>query len=629
MTSTSTHPLDPLTTTEIDRVTAAIRASGKLHPGGWFETITLDEPAKIELRGFEGGSGPRPARMAFVTCYEPANNATIEALVNLDDDYAIARWEKIEGVQARIGPDEFTLGGQIALADKDFQAALAKRGITDLDKVLVEPWSAGYFGIEGEDGERLAYGHCWVANDEGDNPYARPVANLHPVIDLNRRKVLRIDDFGVQELPPSGSRIRRKDNLRTDIKPLDITQPDGPSFSVDGWLVRWQKWHIRVGFDVREGLVLHQIGYEDAGKLRPIMHRASMAEMVVPYGNPGRGAFRRNAFDTGEYGIGQLTDSLKLGCDCLGHIHYFDAAVHDWTGTGRTIRNAICMHEEDFGMLWKFSDFAAGTTSVARSRRLVISSVCTIGNYIYGFFWYFYQDGTIGVEIKATGIPMPTASTNANGTTYGPVMTDGVTSDVHQHVFSFRFDMALDGDHNTATELNFAKMPKGQDNPYGNGIATTVTTLKTEMQAQREMDFASARFWKVINPNSLNAHGAPIGYKLVPGTNALPFLHEDAWMAKRAGFMFKHLWVTPFHPRERFSAGWYPNQSRGEDGLPVWTKQNRNVENTDIVVWYTLNYHHLARPEDWPVQPVVYAGFHWMPSSFFDENPAMDVPAKG
>jgi primary-amine oxidase len=629
MTGTTSHPLDPLTAGEIDRVTAAIRASGKLHPGGWFETITLEEPAKADLRAFEAGTGQRPARTAFVTCYEPANNATIEALVDFDDGCAITRWEKIDGVQARIGPDEFVLGGEIALADEAFQAALAKRGITDLSKVLVEPWSAGYFGIEGEDGERLAYGHCWVANDEGDNPYARPIANLHPVIDLNRRKVLRVDDFGAQELPPSGSRIRRKENLRKDIKRLDITQPDGPSFSVEGWLVRWQKWHIRVGFDLREGLVLHQIGYEDGGRLRPIMHRASMAEMVVPYGNPERGKFRRNAFDTGEYGIGQLTDSLKLGCDCLGHIHYFDAAVHDWTGSARTIRNAICMHEEDFGMLWKFSDFTAGQTSVARSRRLVISSVCTIGNYIYGFFWYFYQDGNIGVEIKATGIPMPTALTGETGTTYGPVMTDGVTSDVHQHVFSFRFDMAIDGDVNTATEINFEKMPKGPGNPHGNGIATRVTALKTEKDAQREMDFASARFWKVINPNKLNAHGAPVGYKLVPGTNAVPFLQEDAWMAKRAGFMFKHLWVTPYQPRERFSAGWYPNQSKGEDGLPVWTRQNRNVENTDIVVWYTLNYHHLARPEDWPVQPVVYAGFHWMPSGFFDENPAMDVPAKG
>ena len=101
----------------------------------------------------------------------------------------------------------------------------------------------------------------------------------------------------------------------------------------------------------------------------------------------------------------------------------------------------------------------------------------------------------------------------------------------------------------------------------------------------------------------------------------------EAPIAKRAGFMYKHFWATQYAPEELFPCGWYPNQHAGGDGLPRYAEADRNLENENVVVWYTLNYHHLPRPEDWPVQPCVYANFHWMPSGFFDVNPGLDVPS--
>ncbi len=618
------HPLDPLDAVEMSFAVAAVHAQGGLDASAWFETVALDEPEKAALRAYTPGSPPN--RRAFVACYEPSSNRTFDGAVDLASG-KLVHWRHVPGAQARIVMDEFVEGGRIAIADPVFRAACAKRGI-DPDKVLVEPWAAGNFGIEGEAGERLAYGHCWLPNDSGDNPYGRPIANLHPVIDLRRRRVLRVDDFGAVPLPPDSGNIVLRDGLRTDIKPFEITQPDGPSFTVEGQHVRWQKWDLRVGFNGREGLHFYEIGYEDQGRVRPIMHRASLAEMVVPYGDPTGGNFRRNAFDAGEYGVGALVDALALGCDCLGHIHYFDAWSHDWHGSPKLAKNAICMHEEDYGILWKFSNTYTDPvrSTVARSRRLVISSFSTIGNYVYGFFWYFYQDGTIGVEIKATGIPFPTGTPSGEPGPWGEPMAEGIVGHVHQHVFSLRFDMSVDGDRNAIREVNFAGLPKGPGNPQGNAIVTTVTPLKTEQSAQRVMDLASARYWAVVNPNSLNRFGKPVGYKLVPGANALPYLTPDAPVAKRAGFMFKHFWVTRYDRAELYPAGWYPNQHAGGDGLPAYTASDRLLENENVVVWYTLNYHHLSRPEDWPVQPTVYASMHWMPEGFFDRNPALDVP---
>ncbi len=617
------HPLDPLSKAEIAAAAAIVEAGGGLDETAWFETITLDEPSKDELAAHAAGEAV--SRRAYVCCYEPSSNRTFNGIADLGDGQLMG-WRHVPGAQARIVADEFVEGGRIALADEGVKAALAKRGIADTSKVLVEPWAAGDFDIASEKGERIAYGHCWAMNEAGDNPYGRPIANLHPVIDLRRGKVVRIDDYGVVPLPPGDQAIERNAGLRQDVKSLDIVQKDGPSFSVEGMLVRWQKWRIRVGFNLREGLVLHEIGYEDGGRLRPIMHRASLAEMVVPYGDPSGANFRRNAFDTGEYGIGQFLDSLTLGCDCLGHIHYFDVVTHDWHGKPKTIGNAICMHEEDFGTLWKFSNFDIGQSRVVRSRRLVISSISTIGNYVYGFFWYFYQDGTIGVEVKATGIPFPSAVAPGETSEYGRMVAPGIESHVHQHCFSFRFDMSVDGMKNAVREMNFSARPMGEGNAHGNAVKISETALTSELQAQRTMDLGSARYWRVVSTERVNRLGEATGFKLVPGVNALPFLDPASPVGRRAGFMFKHFWATPYRADELYPCGVFPNQSAGGEGISEWTKADRNLEGENVVVWYTLNYHHLPRPEDWPVQPVVYANFHWMPDGFFDENPALDVP---
>jgi primary-amine oxidase len=609
------HSKAPLNDSEIRQAVRVVWRDAGLDGSAWFETISLDESQRFDDQ-----------RGAYVCCYEPASNRTMSGIVLFASD-SLHDWQVVEGAQARIVPDEFAMACELARQDEAFLAALKLRGLDDASRVLIESWSAGNFGNPEEREKRIAYGHCWLMNDAGDNPYARPIANLHPVFDLAARKIIRIDDFGVVPIPPDPGPIRRPQQ-RDDLREIAITQPEGPSFEVDGYRVRWHDWELQVGFAQRDGLVLYDIGIHDQGRLRPIMKRASMAEMVVPYGDPRAANFRRNAFDTGEYGIGVSLDSLALGCDCLGHIHYFDIWTHDWRGEPRLIRNAVCMHEEDYGILWKYSVPAAGQSTVTRSRRLVVSSIATIGNYVYGFFWYFYLDGTIGVEVKATGIPFPSALENGSASPYGRQIGDQVESHVHQHVFSFRFDMALDGERNSVSEMNFRPAPSGPDNPHGNAIISEETRFHSERQAQREIDARQSRYWRVLNPNVHNRYGEAVAYKLLPGANSFPLQQPDSSMGRRAAFMYKHLWVTRHDADELYPAGWFPNQHAGGDGLPKWTTADRSIDNEHVVVWHTVNYHHWPRPEDWPVQPTVYAGFHWMADGFFDENPTMDTARK-
>ncbi len=619
------HPLDPLTADELREAVTLLKAGGRLGRRRRLVSLSLEEPAKGVVRGFEPGS--ELDRRAFGVVFDPDDGQTFETVISLAEG-SIRSWRTVPGVQPGITLAEFAEAAEAVRADPGFRAGLERRGITDPSLVHIEVWSIGSFAPEAARGRRLAWTPCWTKLAPGDNHYAYPLRGLYAVVDLRTMEVVEVEDHGVTPLPPTPGDYTadRVDGFRTDLKPLEIVQPEGPSFEVDGWEVRWQKWSFRIGFTQREGLVLHTIGYEDGGRVRPICHRVSIAELVIPYGDPGPGGYRLNAFDTGEYGLGHLTNPLELGCDCLGEIRYFDVSLAGSDGEIVTLKNAICLHEEDDGLLWKHLDWDRDEAEVRRSRRLVVSSIATVDNYEYAFYWSLHQDGSIDFEAKLTGIVLTSALAPGETSRHGTTVAPQLNAMYHQHFFCARLDMDVDGQHNTVFEVHTEALPSGLENPYGNAFVQVESPLRTELEAQQLIDPLAGRYWKIANPSSRNGLGQPVAYKLAPGRNVLPFALPDSSIVKRASFMTKHLWVTPFDPSERYPAGDYPNQHAGGAGLPEWTRADRPIEDADVVVWYAFGSHHVPRPEDWPVMPVVRIGFQLEPLGFFDRNPALDVP---
>ena len=314
--------------------------------------------------------------------------------------------------------------------------------------------------------------------------------------------------------------------------------------------------------------MLHEIGYLDGGRTRPVIYRASMAEMVVPYGSASINHWWKNAFDAGEGGVGKAANSLRLGCDCLGEIVYLDAVQVDENGTASTLSHAVCLHEEDYGILWKHTDVTTGTAETRRSRRLVVSSFATVSNYDYGFFWYFYLDGTIAAEVKLTGIIQTQAVRPGTRVPYANPVTPELAGPHHQHLFCYRLDMCVDGRANSVYEVDAVPVPQGPDNPYGNAFTAGATLLETESDAQRMAAPERARHWRVVNHGSLNACGEPVAYQLIPQAGAPLLAQDTAAITPRAAFATRHLWVTPARPDERRPAGEFPNQHPGGAGLP-------------------------------------------------------------
>lgn len=625
------HPLDPLTKAEIVAAVEILRADGRVAPGSLLPTLVLQEPPKEDVLRFQPGGALR--RVAFAVVWDRAGGKTFEASVDLGGRRVLS-WKERPGVQPALGREDSRLADQIVRADPRWQEAMRKRGLTRLENVQIDPWPAGYFDADDERGVRMVRALSYYRGSAW-NPYARPIEGVVAHVDLSAKRVLRFVDTGVVPLPPADDGdVGTNPRTRPALKPLQIVQPQGAGFEVRGNEVRWQNWRFRFAMHPREGVVLYTVGYEDAGKLRAILYRASLSEMVVPYGDPDAAWYFRATFDAGEVGLGRFANSLEPRTDAPANAVFIDATLAGEQGIPEERPRAMALFERDGGVLWKHRDAVTGRNETRRARQLVLSYITTVGNYDYGFNWVFHQDGTLEMEVLLTGIMQAKgvlagapAPDGHGGERHAHPVGDRLAAVHHQHFFNFRLDFDVDGAAgNSVMELDAEPVPPGAENPYGNAFTMKETLLRTELQAQRALNLAAGRKWKVTNASVLNALGLPVGYMLLPGENAVPYAAPDSWIRRRAGFMNAHLWVTAYDPTQMHAAGDYPNQSRGDDGLPAWIRANRPLANQDVVVWYTMGITHLPRPEEWPVMPVHRAGFRLVPSGFFARNPALDVP---
>ena len=628
------HPLDPLTSEEF-RATAAILRRDQASGDAWrFASIELREPAKADVRAWRPGDPV--SRSAFAVLWDKTTNQTYEAVVDLTGD-RVASWTHVPGVCSNFTVDEYYEVNEALHKHDDVLAALAARGITDPSLVLFDVWTYGAAVMpEHLRDRRLGWCDIWLRAVPGGNQYAHLVSGLKVVLDMNTLEVLQIEDHHDHGLPdvqaeydPAITGVAE----RADLTPLEITQPEGVSFTVDGNELRWQNWSVRIGFTCREGLVLHQLAFDDPASggqgavRRDVAYRMSFAEMVVPYRDPGFDHYRRTAFDIGEWGLGYMTTSLALGCDCLGEIVYLDAVVPDSRGEPQVIPQAICLHEEDNAVLWKHVDHETGA-QVRRMRRMVISTHATVANYEYLIYWRLYQDGNVECEVRATGL-MVTTPLAATGDTsaYGTVVDARTYAPFHQHFIVAKLDLDVDGAENTVYEVDSVAAPITADNPHGLALTTEATAITSESQSARDFRWDTQRAWKIVNPTRINRHGANTAYKLVPGAAIPPMMDPSSPVYQRAPVIGHTLWVTAYDEAERWPAGDYPTQSSSGTGITRWIEADAPLEGADVVLWYVFGIHHITRVEDWPIMPADTISFWLKPFGFFDANPSLDVPS--
>jgi primary-amine oxidase len=610
------HPLAPLSALEIREAAEILKP--RVPASAHFSLITLDEPPKeMVLRSIA-----TPRRAAAVI-YDADSNTTWEAIANLSA-HRVDRLQPVPGAQPLVTGDDSARADQIVRSDPRWRAAIEARGIHDFSNVSIVAWTAGYFALPGTEQGRVVRAIPYYSAGNTRNYFAHPIEGVVAHVNLTTGTILDLLDTGRDvPVPREPGELGPLFNtpLRLLPAPLSITQTSGPGFRLENGEVRWEKWRFRFALHPREGLVLYTVGYEDGGRVRPILYRGSLSEMVVPYGDPSGGWFFRNSFDAGELGLGLNASQLRAGADCPQNCTLYDAVVSDAEGRPVALPRAIALYERDGGIAWKHDD------ETRRARDLVLGFVSTVGNYDYAFDWIFHQDGSLEMHVGLTGVMAAKAILPGSHDPYSHAVAPGLAAPHHQHFFTFRLDMDVDGAlPNRVAEMNSVPVPGGVENPYGGAFQMVETPLLKESEAQRALDLSTSRKWIVTNSAVRNALGHPTGYALLPGENAVPFAQPESWVRRRARFLDSHIWVTPYRAREMYAGGEYPNQSRGDDGLARWTAADRTIQDRDVVLWYTMGITHNPRPEDWPVMPVHSAGFKLVPWGFFGRNPAMDLP---
>lgn len=638
-----THPLDQLSIQEISHAVKMIR--DKAAPTEVkFNCVTLREPRKAEYAAFRAGTGPRPERKAFAIILKKGTNECAEVVANLTTA-SIESWKTLTDVAPTLTLEDLDVMERVARKDPRVIRACEEIGLTDMSKLYLDGWAVGY-DERWDFSRRLQQGLAYYRNSPNDNQYAHPL-DFNVIVDTETEEVLSVDVRyvnGERTQAPLDEHNYLPEFIAegydtTKLKPIDVTQPEGVSFQIRGNELSWAGYKMHIGFNYREGIVISDVRIDDPyeGRERTLFNRISVVEMVVPYGNPDPPHHKKHAFDVGEYGTGLMTNSLKLGCDCKGAIHYMDGIMSTASGLPAVLPNAICIHEEDNGILYKHMDFRDANTVLARDRKLIISQIITASNYEYAFYHTFTLDGTYKLEIKLTGIlnsyclhPSETAAP------YGTEVARGINAHNHQHIFSLRVDAAIDGTNNTVVQNDavVSEAPLGSaENPYGNGFYCKKTPLRTAKQGAVVYKHETGRTWDIINPNVINdvCH-KPVGYKIVNPQCPALLAKPGSIVYKRAGFALKTLFVLPYKDYELFPAGDYVCQSMGEPDhkdsstITDWVERDENIENTDIVCYIQFGLTHFPRCEDFPLMPAEPVEIMMRASNFFTRNPALWVP---
>ncbi len=623
-TQAQSYPLDPLTAAEMVKTVQVLRDEKLVTSNTWYNIINLKEPPKKEVLSWQPGTPFR--REAFVSFYDYAKPGMTEAVVDLKTGKTISVKTLSNVIGMGLGQDS-VVAENIVRKDPGYVAALKRRGI-DIDSVVhrtIFPTDMGVAPIGHR--EQLVIPH--LKGNKVD------IEGLLAYVDFTTGKVMKILDEPGRFSDRIDLNYFDEDSVRDTRKgpaPVCVSQPQGSSLNIDGQALSWENWRLRFGIDNREGLVLYHVRFVDHGRERTVMYKGSMPEMVVPYGAPSLLQAAYNFFDAGQYRLGQnIARPMTPGADAPENAYYLPATLHRDDGTPYQLNNAVAVFEEYGGTLWRH-----GTVS-RRATNLAIKYYTQIENYDYGFTWRFKEDGTIDVDIELTGIVevQGVHRTNAmaapdkndlsyDGQSFGTLVRPHVEAINHQHFFVFRLDMDVDGvSDNGVMEMNSALVPPGKDNPYSNAFVVHDTHFMTELQAQRNVNYESARCWHIMNTDQHNSLGQHTGYMLMPGSQAVPFMPAGSVVRKKAGFLDHQFWVTQYAEDEEYPAGMYPASNKVYDGLPQWTAKNRPIANNDIVVWYVAGITHIVRPEEWPVMPCHHMGFSLMPFGFFSENPTM------
>ncbi|KAA8522279.1 hypothetical protein F0562_012952 [Nyssa sinensis] len=637
------HPLDPLTLQEFNKVRTILSSHALLKSSSSYalHSVVLEEPDKpLVLRWRKGN--PLPPRKASVIARVDGVSHVLS--VNIDTgEVTQLETGSISGFPT-MTIEDMNSATWAPLANADFNRTILERGINLADLACL-PISSGWFG-KIEEKRRLIKIQCYSMEGTA-NFYMRPIEGLTVLIDLDTREVVEIADKGKNIPIPkaadtdyrySAQNIHQELNL---VNPISIEQPKGPSFTVeDDHLVKWANWEFHLKADPRAGVIISRAKVRDpgTGEMRNVMYKGFTSELFVPYMDPTDAWYFKTYMDAGEYGFGLQAMPLDPLNDCPRNAYYMDGVFAAGDGTPYVRSNMICVFESYGGDIgWRHSESPITGMEIREVRpkvTLVVRMAASVANYDYIVDWEFQTDGLIRSKVGLSGILMVKGTpyvnmnqVNQQENLYGTLLSENVIGVIHDHYITYYLDMDIDDSDNSFVKVNIRREQTSPgESPRKSYLKAVRNVAKTEKDAQIKLKLYDPSEFHVINPSKKTRVGNPVGYKVVPGGTAASLLDLQDPPQLRGAFTNNQIWVTPYNQSEQWAGGLFVYQSQGEDTLAVWSDRNRAIENKDIVLWYTLGFHHIPCQEDFPIMPTVSSSFDIKPVNFFENNPILRIP---
>ncbi|KAL8166540.1 hypothetical protein V2J09_008039 [Rumex salicifolius] len=640
---TPRHPLDPLTVRELNRVREILSSHALIKAKGQhaLHSVVLEEPPKKVVRKWRDGDRLPPRKASVVARVDGESHVLT---VELETGRVVKRGSGPVSGYPVMTIDDMTWSTWAPFSSAKFNRSVVSRGV-DLADVACLPISPGWYG-EKEENRRLIKVQCYSMKGTS-NFYMRPLEGLTVLVDLDSKRVLDLVDLG-RDIPIPGPtnteyRYTAQNHQTLNLKPISIEQPQGPSFTVENnHMVKWANWEFHLKPDPRAGVIVSRATVRDpvSGEVRSVMYKGMTSELFVPYMDPTDAWYFKTYMDAGEYGFGLQAMPLQPLNDCPRNAYYMDGVFAASDGTPFVRDNMVCVFERYAGEIgWRHSESPITGLEIREVRpkvTLVVRMAASVANYDYIVDWEFQTDGLIRIKVGLSGILMikGTPYTNTDQIpdseeTYGTLLSENVIGVIHDHYITFYLDMDVDGEDNSFVKVSLEKQMTtslSDVTPRKSYLKATRKVAKTEKDAQVRLKLYSPSEFHVVNPNKKTRVGNPVGYKVVPGGTAASLLDLDDPPQKRGAFTNNQIWVTPYNRSEEWAGGLFVYQSKGEDNLATWSQRDRAIENKDIVMWYTLGFHHIPCQEDFPIMPTVSSSFDLKPVNFFERNPILGIP---
>ncbi|GLT99661.1 hypothetical protein SLE2022_170850 [Rubroshorea leprosula] len=630
------HPLDSLSPAEFTLVQNIVNKSYPTpHHNLTFQYVGLNEPDKpLVLAWLSHPTTKLPPRQALAIIR--LNKQTHEIIIDLSKRQVISD-EVYEGSgYPLLTNEEQSAAIELPFTYEPFIESIKSRGL-NLSDVVCSTFTVGWYGEEKS--RRVLKVQCFTKKDSV-NIYVRPIEGIAIVVALDEMKIVGYGDRLRATVPKAEGTEYRASVLKPPFGPklsrVAMVQPDGPGFKINGHMISWANWEFHLAFDVRVGPIVSLASIYDLEKqeFRRVMYRGYTSELFVPYQDPSEDWFFKTFFDCGEFGFGLSAVSLEPLTDCPSNAVFLDGYYAAQDGSPTNISNVFCIFERHAGeIMWRHTESGIPNETYREVRSdvsLVVRMVSTVGNYDYILDWEFKPSGSIKLGVGLTGI-LEVKAVNQTHTTqikddeHGTLVAENSIAVSHDHFLTYYFDLDIDGTANSFVRTGLVTKHVTEPGVPRKSYWTAVTeTLKTESNARIRLgrepfDFA------IVNPNKKTKPGNPIGYRLIPGSVSSPIMFPDDYPQVRGAFTNYNVWVTPYNKSEKWAGGKYVDQSHGDDTLAVWSQRNRNIENKDIVLWYTLGFHHVPCQEDYPMMPTLSGGFELRPLNFFERSPVLKV----